>query len=96
MARAKLIFAKPLPKNFVFIVVFQEEGELFLDEAFFAGSAKELNQKIAEYMAKYEWENIQTVYYDVSVFMQEGKDLRGLLPGVRVFCYKPKSTFSSA
>ena len=82
----KVIFAKPLPENFVFISVFQEGEEVYLDDAFFAESAKELNSKIAEYVSK----DIETIRYDVSVFMQEGKDLRGFVPDTHVFCYKPK------
>ncbi|MCL1942616.1 MAG: hypothetical protein FWF54_03580 [Candidatus Azobacteroides sp.] len=81
----KIIFAKPLPENFVFIIVFEREGEIYLDDAFFADNAKELNRKIAENIS-----GIENVRYDVSVFMQEGKDLRTLIPDVHVFCYTPK------
>ena len=83
----KIIFVKPLPENFVSIVVFQGVDGIYLDEVLFAGSAKELNFKVAE-MAK---NNPCYIRYDVSVFMQEGRDLRGLIPDVGVFCYKPKT-----
>ena len=82
----KIIFVKPLPDNFAAVIVFHGNDGIYLDEAMFAGSAKELNQRVAE-MAK----NIPCyIRYDVSVFMQEGKDLRSLIPDTSVFCYKPK------
>ena len=28
---------------------------------------------------------------DCSIFMQEGRELRELIPGTQVFCYKPKT-----
>jgi len=83
----KIIFVKPLPENFVSIVVFQGIDGIYLDEVLFADNAKELNLKVAE-TAK----NIPCcVRYDVSVFMQEGRDLRELIPDIGVFCYKQKT-----
>lgn len=81
----KIIFAKPNIESFCFIVVFFEDGNLYLDEAFFAESAKELNQKISENISE-----IENVRYDVSIFMQDGKNLRELIPNTPVLCYKPK------
>ena len=76
-----------MPENFVAIVVFQGTDGIYLDEVLFADSAKELNFKVSE-AAK----NIPCyIRYDVSVFMQEGRDLRELIPDMGVFCYKSKT-----
>jgi len=83
----KIIFVKPLPENFVAVVVFQGMDGIYLDDVLFADSAKELNFKVSE-AAK---NMLCYVRYDVSVFMQEGRDLRELIPDVGVFCYKPKT-----
>jgi hypothetical protein len=83
----KIIFVKPTQKNFVSETVFEVENKIYLDEAIFADSAKELNQKVSEMAVK----NPCHIRYDVSVFMQEGKDLRAQIPDTNVFCYKPKS-----
>ncbi|MCL1932424.1 MAG: hypothetical protein FWF53_01220 [Candidatus Azobacteroides sp.] len=83
----KMIFVKPLPENFVAVIVFPIADGIRLDEVMFADGAKELNLKAAE-AAK----NIPcSVRYDVSVFMREGRELRELIPDVEVFCYKPKA-----
>lgn len=82
----KIIFAKPTVGGFCFVVVYYDEG-ICLSKAIFAQSAKELNNEIAKNLS-----GIKRIRYDVSVFMQEGKDLRGLLPDVSVSCYKPKQS----
>jgi hypothetical protein len=85
MAQEKLIFAKPSVQGFCSIVVFEKDGRMYLDDAFFAGSAKELNSLIAENSS-----GVETIRYDCSVFMQDGKDLRSLVPDKSVFLFIPK------
>ena len=79
----KLIFAKPTINNFCFVIVFFDSGRLYLDEVFFANSVKEMNEMIIE-----NSKEIETIRYDCSVFMQDGKELRE--KGIDVFLYKPK------
>ena len=80
------MFVKPTINDFCFVVVGYDAG-ICLGKAVFAESAKELNQKIVENIS-----GVEIVEYDVTVFMQEGKELREMLydKDVSVRCYKPK------
>jgi len=82
----KIIFAKPTTTDFCFVVIYYDAGLCIVD-AVFANSAKELNEKIVEDIT-----GVERVEYDVTVFMQEGKDLKEMLydKDVSVRCYNPK------
>ncbi|MDR1562266.1 MAG: hypothetical protein LBS54_04155 [Dysgonamonadaceae bacterium] len=85
MAQEKIIFAKPSSAGFCFIVTFEQGGKMYLDDVFFADGAEELNKLIAENAA-----NVEQIRYDCSIFMQDGKNLRALLPDVDIRLYAPK------
>ena len=80
----KLIFAKPTIDTFCFVIIFFKDGKLYLDEVFFADSINELSENILQHT-----KNVSQIRYDVSIFMQDGKNLRAKT-NANVFLYKPK------
>lgn len=82
----RLIFVKPTVQDFCGIIVFEKEGNIYLHDAFSSDSISGLNSII---VSKCNGQ-IEQIRYDITVYIQDAKDLRKLLPDIDIFCYKPK------
>ena len=79
----KIIFAKPTISCFCFSVIYFDNG-ICLSKVFFAKSISEFNKLIVD-----NSKGITQIRYDVSIFMQDGKNLREKT-NIDVYLYKPK------
>ena len=87
------IFAKPTINDFCFIEVFTGNNNVYLNNAFFAQNITEFNDKIVEFCQQKG--NIQQILYDASIYSQDARNLRDLLPNIEdgVRLYKSKHRF---